>query len=74
MLKNNQTTEEAAQKVLRSYLIRCFAEASRQYPEVSKMSPENGADELLRLEKDNMIEIRLTSVGDLITLSINRRN
>ena len=75
MLKQKHTTEEIADKVLRGYLLRCFSDASRQYPEVLNMSPKDGVDELLRLKKQNMIEIKLYSInGYSIGLSMNRKN
>jgi hypothetical protein len=47
-------TEQAAEDVLRSYLIRCFSEVSKQYPQVSSMNPEDGVEELLELRRNRI--------------------
>ena len=52
MLKDNLSTEQAAENVLRSYLIRCFSKVSKQYPPVSSMNPEDGVEELLKLRRN----------------------
>lgn len=64
---------QAAERVLRSYLIRCFKEVSRDYPEIAEMSPEDGADHLLELCRKNQIQIELDTVGDLIECRIISR-
>lgn len=61
---------QAAERVLRSYIIRCFKEVSTQYPEIAEMSPEDGADRLLKLRRKNQIRIELDTVGDLIECRI----
>ena len=74
MLKNNQSIEQAAENVLRSYLIRCFSDVSEQYPQVSKMKREAGAEELLRLRNEKEIIIELVTVGNNIKCNIQRIN
>ena len=74
MLKNNQTIEKAAENVLRNYLIRCFSDVSKLYPQVSMMRPEDGAEELLRLRNEKEIIIELITVGNNIKCSIQRIN
>lgn len=74
MLKNNQSIEQAAENVLRSYLIRCFSDVSRQFPQVSMMKPEDGAEELLRLRNKKEIIIDLVTVGNKIKCNIQLIN
>ena len=74
MIKNKLTIKEAAEDVLRSYLVRCFKEVSKQYPKVQSMNPEDGADELLRLRRNNEIIIELKTIGNIIKCNINHVN
>lgn len=73
-LKDNMTIEQAAHDVKRSFLIRCFSKVAKQYPPVMSMLPEEGADELLRLEQENIITIELKSEGYIINCRINKLN
>ena len=66
--------KKIAEKVLRSYLVRCFSDVSKQYPEISSMSPEDGVDILLKVKNENKINIKLHTVGDLIKCTIQRIN
>ncbi len=70
--KDNQSIQDVVNKVKRSFLIRCFKEVSKQYPPVINMSPEEGADELLRLEMENEISIELSSERDIINCHIHK--
>ncbi|MDX2504062.1 MAG: hypothetical protein QNL62_06250 [Gammaproteobacteria bacterium] len=66
--------KQIAENVLRSYLVRCFSDVSKQYAEVSEMSPEDGVDILLKLKNENKINIELDTVGDFIKCTIQRLN
>ena len=66
MYKDGLTREQVAEKVLRGYLIRRFKDISSQWPAIMSMSPEEGADHLLKLRTDNKIRIELESVGNHI--------
>jgi hypothetical protein len=70
MLKGNKSIEEAAEDVLRGYLLRCFFEVSKQYPAVAAMNPENGVAELLALRRENKITIELTTVENSVQCTI----
>jgi hypothetical protein len=66
MMKDNKSIEKAAEDVLRSYLIRCFSEVSKQYPDVAAMKPEDGVEELLKLKREKKIKIELTTVDSSV--------
>ncbi len=66
MLKNNQTLNKIAKKVLRDYLIRNFTNVSKEYPPIQRMSPENGADHLISLQEQNEIIITLNTLDNLL--------
>ena len=70
MLKGNKSIKQGAEDVLRSYLLRCFSEVSKQYPAVIAMSPEDGVAELLRLRRENKIIIELTTVENMVDCTI----
>ncbi len=70
MLKGNKSIEEAAEDVLRGYLLRCFSEVSKQYPAVTAMNPEDGVAELLELRRENKITIELTTVENSVECTI----
>lgn len=74
MIKNNQSIEQAAENVLRSYLLRCFFDVSQQYPQVSTMNPRDGVEKLLKLRRENKITIELTTVGGLVECAIRHIN
>ena len=70
MLKGNKSIEQAAEDVLRGYLLRCFSEVSKQCPAVTAMNPEDGVAELLKLRKENKITIELTTVETSVKCTI----
>ena len=70
--KDGKTTEQVVRELLRSYLIRCHRNVSKQYPEVATMAPVNAADFLLHLRDTGRIAIELynkspTIIGCRIT-------
>jgi len=71
---NEETTEEKAQTVLRSYLIRCHKAISAGYPEVANMPAENAADYLIHLRDTGKITITLDTVGSQIVCQIEDTN
>jgi len=64
MLKNNQTLDKIAKKVLRDNLIRNFINVSKGYPPIQRMSPESGADHLISRQKQNEIIITLNTLDN----------
>ena len=62
--KDGQTIHEVAEKVLRSYLIRCHGVIAADYPEIARMEPANAADYLLHLRRTNRIRIELHPTPD----------
>lgn len=70
MLKGNKSIEQAAEDLLRSYLLRCFLKVSQQYPAVKSMTPEDGVEELLRLKREKKIKIELTTINDSVECTI----
>jgi len=70
MLKGNKSIEQAAEDVLRGYLLRCFSEVSKQYPAVIAMNPEDGVAEPLKLKRENKISIELTTVENSVKRTI----
>ena len=67
---NEETIEEKAQTVLRSYLIRCHKTISADYPEIANMPPENAADYLIHLRDNGRITITLDTVGSQVECQI----
>ena len=67
---NEETMEEKAQTVLRSYLIRCHKTISADYPEITNMPPENAADYLIHLRDTGRITITLDTVGGQVECQI----
>jgi len=68
--KDGQNVEQAAEKVLRSYLMRCYSNVSKQYQPIVNMSPEQGVEHLLMLKKEGKIKIELDSVNEHILCRI----
>ena len=67
---NEETIEEKARTVLRSYLIRCHKIISADYPAIANMPPENAADYLIHLRDTGRITINLDTVGNKIICRI----
>jgi len=67
---NEETIEEKARTVLRSYLIRCHKTISADYPAIAKMPPENAADYLIHLRDTGRITISLDTVGSQVECQI----
>jgi hypothetical protein len=72
--KDGKSLEQAADEVLRSYLIRCYATVSKQYQPIAGMNPEEGVRHLLNLRNEEKIRITLGSVGELIECTISHVN
>ena len=67
---NEETIEEKARTVLRSYLIRCHKTISADYPEIANMPPENAVDYLIHLRDTGRITITLDTVGSQVECQI----
>ena len=67
---NEETIEEKARTVLRSYLIRCHKTISADYPAIANMPPENAADYLIHLRDTGRITITLDMVGSQVKCQI----
>ena len=67
---NEETIEEKAQTVLRSYLIRCHKSISADFPEIEEMPPENAADYLIHLRDTGRIAITMDTVEGNIVCQI----
>jgi len=74
MLKDNISTEQATENVLRSYLNRCFSEVLKQYPQVLSMTPADGVEELLQLRRNRKLIIELNTVKNRINCTIQQIN
>jgi hypothetical protein len=72
--KDGKTIEQAADVVLRNYLIRCYADVSKEYPPIAGMNPEDGVMQLFKLRNEGKIEITLQAVGDRIKCIIKAMN
>ena len=72
--KDGKTIEQAADAVLRNYLIRCYAAVSKEYPPIADMNPEDGVMQLFKLRNEGKIEITLHTAGDLIKCKIKAIN
>jgi len=72
--KDGKTMEQALDEVLRSYLIRCYATVSKQYPPIAGMNPEEGVGCLFKLRNEGKIRIELDSVGELVECKISYVN
>ncbi len=59
MWKDGKTTEQVAEEVLRSYLIRCHQLVAEDYPQIAGMEPTKAADYLLQLRRTGRIKITL---------------
>ena len=73
-LRNYKDLKQAADKVLQSYLMRCYTTVSKQYPPIEGMNPEEGVEHLLKLRDEGKIRISLDSVGELIECTISSIN
>ena len=74
MIKDNKSIEQAAEDLLRNYLIRCFSKVSKQYPDVAAMKPEDGVEELLKLKREKKIKIELTTVNNGVDCTYGMSN
>ena len=74
MFKDNKSVEQAAEDVLRSYLLRRFSEVSKQFPQVSTMKPSDGVEKLLDLKRENKITIEMNTVGTHVKFAIKHIN
>ena len=72
--KDGKTIGQAADVVLRNYLIRCYAAVSKEYPPIAGMNPEDGVMQLFKLRNEGKIEITLHTVGDSIKCRIKAIN
>lgn len=72
--KDGKTMEQAADEMLRSYLIRCYATVSKQYPPITGMNPDEGVGCLFKLRNEGKIRISLDSVGELVECKISYVN
>jgi hypothetical protein len=69
-LKDGLTREQAAENIVRNYLLNCYSIVSKHYLPIADMKPEEGVDYLLKLRKAGEIEIRFKTVGDLLECTI----
>ena len=68
--KNGKSFEQAAEQVLRDYLLRCYATVSKQYQPLQQMPPDQGVEYLLRLRDEGKLRISLYPEGDLVKCRI----
>ena len=71
--KDGKSMEQAADEVLRSHLMRCYATVSN-HPEIIGMNPEEGVECLFKLRNKGKIRISLDSVGELVECKISYVN
>jgi hypothetical protein len=69
-LKNGQTREQAAENIVRSYLLNCYSIVSKQYLPIADMTPQEGVDYLIKLRKAGEIEIKIKTVNELLECRI----
>jgi hypothetical protein len=69
-LKDGLTREQAAENIVRNYLLNCYSIVSKNYLPIADMKPEEGVDYLLKLRKAGAIEIRFKTVGELLECTI----
>jgi len=72
--KNNMSLEEAADEVLRDYLVRCHHIISKDYQKIKDMKPENAANFLMHLRKTGKISIKLKCIDNRIHCKIIEKN
>ncbi len=72
--KDGKTLEQVAEKLTRDYLLRCYSDISNQYLPIAAMTPEEGADYLLKLKKDGKVKIEFETIGERIMCSITPVN
>ncbi len=58
---DGMTLDKTVRKVLPSYLVRCHAIISEDYPEIANMPAEETADYLLHLMDTGRIDIKLSN-------------
>ena len=58
-LKDNPADTQAAEDLLRKYLVRSYPVISKNYPEVAGIEPANAADFLIHLQNTGRIRIEL---------------
>ena len=71
--KDGKSMEQAADEVLRSHLMRCYATVSN-HPEIIGMNPEEGVECLLQLRNKGKIRISLDNVGEMVECKISYVN
>ena len=69
-LKDGQTPNQAAENIVRNYLLNCYSTVSKQYLPIADMKPKEGVDYLLKLKQAGKIEIEFKTVGELLVCSI----
>ena len=72
--KDGKSLEQAADKILRNHLIRCYSTISKQYQPIASMNPEDGVECLFKLKNEGKIRISLDSTGELIECNISNVN
>ena len=72
--RDGKSLEQAAEDVLRSYLIRCYATVPKQYKPIAGINPEEGVRHLLNLRNEGKIRITFESVGERIECTITYLN
>jgi hypothetical protein len=72
--KDGKSKEQVADELLKSYLIRCYATVTKQYPLIESMPPEKGVEHIFRLRNEGKIRISLDITGELIDCTISYIN
>lgn len=72
--KDGMSLEQAADRILRDYLLRCYRTVSKQYPPIADMTPEVGVDYLFKMRDTGKITLSLYPEGDLVKCRIDPVN
>ena len=62
--------KKKGEAILRSYLLRCFNDVVKEFPDIKNMPKEEAVDYLLKLREEGKVKITLNTVDNLIRAQI----
>ncbi len=62
--------KKKAEAILRNYLLRCYNDVVKEFPDIKNMPKEEAVDYLLKLREEGKVKITLNTVDNLIRAQI----
>ena len=62
--------KKKAEAILRNYLLRCYNDFVKEFPDIKNMPKEEAVDYLLKLREEGKVKITLNTVDNLIRAQI----